>query len=96
MRVIRKKVGEPPRWAWVENTLEALQMEVGGYIETVTVCTDVVIICDEEGRLKGKTYNCTILGCDFVGDLVIVGMDGEQFTDCPIEAMRLLFGAGVQ
>lgn len=94
MRVIRKKVGEPPRWAWVENTLEALQKEVGGYIETVTICSDAVIVCDEEGGLKGKPHNCDICGCGFVGDLLIVGTDGEQFTDCPLEAMHLLFGAG--
>lgn len=92
MRVIRKKVGEPPRWAWVENTLEALQKEVGGYIETVTICTDLVLVCDEEGRLKGKPHNCTFLGCDFVGDLLIVGTDGKQFTDCPLEVMRRING----
>lgn len=36
----------------IENTLEALQHEVGGYIETLTLTSDLVLIIDEEGCLK--------------------------------------------
>lgn len=36
----------------IENTLEALQHEVGGYIETLTLTSDLVLIMDEEGCLK--------------------------------------------
>lgn len=68
----------------ISNNLQNLQRNVGGFIETVTLCSDLVIICDEEGRLKGKPYNCTIAGVDFVGDIVVLGVDGEEFTDCPL------------
>ena len=37
----------------IENTLEALQREVGGYIEVVNLGDNYVLICDEEGKLKG-------------------------------------------
>lgn len=65
----------------ISTRLENLQRTVGGYIETVTYCTDLVIICNEEGRLLGLPYNCTIAGVDFVGDIIVIGSDGEEFSD---------------
>ena len=82
--VIIKRPGEPPRHVTMSLTLENLQRYVGGYIETVTLANDCCIICDEEGRLKGKPYNCTICNIDFVGDIVFVGVDGDEFTDIPL------------
>lgn len=79
-----KRPGEPPRHVNVSNSLEALQKNVGGYIETVTLASDLVIICDEEGRLKGKPYNCTVCGTDFVGEIIMVGANGEDFADLPL------------
>ena len=80
-----KRPGEIPRHVNLSNSLEALQKSVDGYIETVTIARDLVVLCDEEGRLKDKPYNCTICGCDFVGDIVIAGRDGEEFADLPVE-----------
>lgn len=68
----------------VENTLKALQEVVGGHIEVVTLATDLAIICNEEGRLRGLPYNCSLLGVDFVGTVVVAGKDGEEFADCPL------------
>ena len=69
----------------VKNSLEELQRLVGGYIESVTLLKDMAILCDEEGRIKGKKYNCTICGIDFVGTIVIVGVRGDSFSDAPPE-----------
>lgn len=44
MKAIRKKPGCAPEIIEVDNTLKALQAEVGGYIETVTIARDAVII----------------------------------------------------
>lgn len=85
IRVLTKRPGKIPRSTWIENSLNNLQSYVGGYIETVMLATDCVVICDEEGRLKGKEYNCNIAGVDFVGDIIICGVDGEEFADLPIE-----------
>lgn len=82
--VIIKRPGEIPRHVNMSLTLENLQRYVGGYIETVTIGSNWTIICDEEGRLKGKPYNCTVCGVDFVGDIVFVGVDGNELTDFPI------------
>lgn len=84
IRVLSKRPGQPPRSVWMANSLSNFQNAVGGYIETVTICEDAVIICNEEGRLLGQPYNCTICGVDFVGDIVIAGVKGEEFADLPI------------
>ena len=65
------------------NTLKALQREVSGYIETVTIASDAVIICNEEGRILGLPDNCRVCGVDFVGTVLIVGTKGDEFCDVP-------------
>lgn len=83
MKAIRKKPGCEPEIIEVENTLKALQAEVGGYIETVTIVSDAVIICNEEGRILGLPDNCRVCGVDFVGTVLIVGTKGDEFCDVP-------------
>lgn len=94
MIAIYKEPGKAPRITEIDNTLEALQVAVEGYIETVTLCTDCVILCNEEGRLKGLPYNCELLGLPIFGPFLIVGAKGDEFTDLykPQTVARLLFG----
>lgn len=76
----------------IANTLEALQAEVHGYIETVTLVPDeAVMIVNEEGRLCGMPPNIiasVIAGTEIVGPAIIVGVDGDEFTDLPAEVER--------
>lgn len=65
--VLIKEPGKAPRHVNISRTLYNLQKTVGGYIETVTLCSDLVIICNEEGRMKGLPHCCKICGVDFVG-----------------------------
>lgn len=81
MKVIRKEPGKFPEVVDIPNELEDLQKAVGGYIEVFQVSTDLAILCDEEGKLKGAEYNCTLLGEDFVGTILLVGLDGPEFCD---------------
>ena len=81
MRVIKKEPGKFPEVVDIQNTLEALQEAVGGYIEVFPVATDLVILCDEEGRIDGKPFNCNLCGTDFCGTILFVGVDGPEFTD---------------
>lgn len=83
MKAIRKKPGCAPEIIEVENTLKALQREVSGYIETVTIASNAVIICNEEGRILGLPDNCRVCGVDFVGTVLIVGTKGDEFCDVP-------------
>ena len=93
IKVLSKRAGEPPRSVWVENSLENLQKHVGGYIETVTLADDLVIICNEEGRLLDPPHNCNICGRDFVGDIIICGVKGDEFADVPAtwDTLKIVF-----
>ena len=92
MKVIFKEPGKRCEYRDIEYTLQALQKAVGGYIETVTIAEDLVIICNEEGRLKGLPYNCEAAGINFVGNILFVGADEADFTDVtvPIETIERL------
>ena len=63
-----------------DNSLESFQKAVGGYIETVTISDDLVIICNEEGRLMDLPMNVEVAGIGFVGTIVVAGVDGEEFS----------------
>lgn len=88
MKVYIKEPKQKPRLEEVENTLEALQKIVGGYIETVTL-PNAVVICNEEGRIQNLEPNCVVISFNgvtpFVGTIVIAGIDGEEFSDCTAE-----------
>ena len=84
MRAWLREPGKRGHTIHVPNELEVFQQLVDGYIECVTVDSEALVICDEEGRLKDKPYNCTICGVDFVGTIVIVGRDGPEFDDLPM------------
>lgn len=85
IKVVIKKPGEPFVSAQISNTLESLQVAVGGYIEAVTLSRDVVIICNEEGRIKGLPFNCKVAGADFVGTIIFAGIEGDEFADLPVK-----------
>lgn len=84
IKVIIKEPGGNPRSVNISRRLENLQKTVGGYIETVTLASDLVVICNEEGRLKGLAPNCNICGVDFVGTIILAGVNGDEFGDIPI------------
>lgn len=69
-------------------SLKNLQNVVGGYIEAL-FCgyyngQPVLMICDEEGKLKGSELNFWWVGVAnvdmIVGDVVFLKQDGEEFA----------------
>lgn len=74
----------------ISSSLENLQKTVGGYIEAVGIGEGMVILCNEEGKIRQLPYNIRVgtpsLIVDIIcGDLIVVGADGEEFTDVPID-----------
>ena len=71
---------------WISNTLENLQRNVGGYIETLTILRnpDVIIIMNEDGKLDDSKYNFKIPGDQIFGVIIVCGRDGDNFADVPI------------
>lgn len=73
----------------ISCTLENLQKTVEGPIETVTLPGGAVLIMNEKGKLKGLQHNF-VMGLppfyqQVVGTVVILGRQGGEFTDCPME-----------
>lgn len=88
MRILFKPPGQAFREIIVPNDLHTLQGLVGGgNIETVTFADNACLICNEDGRGLGLEENCMFLGVDFVGPILIVGVKGDEFTDCPLSVV---------
>lgn len=71
---------ELPEELVIDNTLEAKQKLVGGWIEQAFIPKDdsVVLICNEEGKINGMKPNRDI-GHDIIfGPFLIVGNDFEN------------------
>ena len=69
-----------PKEIIIDNTLEAKQKIVGGDIECVYLQNndDVVLICNEEGKINGMKLNREI-GYDIIaGPFLVVGDDYEN------------------
>ena len=87
IKVIVKHPYLKPTLCEIDNTLEEMQMIVGGYIEALTMNdmsgNDFVVICNEEGRLFDLPFNIQLWEVDFVGTIIIAGNGEEDFTDVP-------------
>ena len=82
MKAIIKEVGKQPRIEEIENTLDSLKSLVNGYIEVVRLDDDILLICNEEGKMQGLPPNFRIGNDIIVGTAVFVSFDGEEdFTD---------------
>ena len=89
MRAVYKLPGCPAKIMQVPNDLKTLQKLVGGNIEVVTIDPTensifektVIIICNEEGKLKGLKPNFYSGAVHDVicGAVVFVGEKGENF-----------------
>lgn len=87
IQVIMCPIDRPPYVTNISNKLEAMQKTVGGYIETVT-WSNIVVVCNEEGRLKGLSNNPAIPG--FVGTVFIAGIKGDEFVDIDPQKKKAL------
>jgi len=64
----------------IEDKLEEYQKLVGGYIETTYISNvdDVVLICNDEGKINGMNPNRDI-GHDIIfGPFIVIGDDYEN------------------
>jgi len=86
--------------AWISDSLENLQKTVGGYIETATLDNGVVLIVNEEGRLRNMPYNFTLRFLHYFnpsdavevrphqmifGTVIACGAEEDQLADIPID-----------
>ena len=74
---------------YVDNTAEGIQEAIGGgHFEVVPMpgVANVVILCDDEGKLKGLPPTFWLENDTINGEALILGVDGDEFRGLtPIE-----------
>lgn len=89
MLIIKKEPNREPDVMDVSEDIEELQAHVGGYLEPIPVQINnkwVLILCNEDGKRLKKPANIKINGTTILGTILVVGMDGDHFGDCPVSA----------
>ena len=97
MNVLIVEPGKEPRTAEIEQTLEAMQAVVGGYIQAIYPFDEpVALVCHDEGKLLNLPLNRTLYSPD-TGDCydIIAGTfflcaappDSDQFESLSEEQM---------
>lgn len=75
-----------PRIETIPNELHTLQRLVDGYIEVCPLVEDMLMIINEEGKLRGlpKNFWMEVIGDYIVGTALFVGVDGDEFDNVPV------------
>lgn len=84
MKIVFKEPDKRPRTMVIPNDLCTLQQLVDGYIEVVPLNDGLLAIVNEDGKLWGlKPSGLEFMGDPLVGNVILCGEDGDQFTDVP-------------
>ena len=99
MKVLMVKPGTVPKDAEIENTLEAMQAAVGGYIQAIYPMPDttIALVCNEDAKNEGLPLNRSLR--DEAGQIydVVAGTfflcgvppDSEHFADLSEKQSKL-------
>ena len=68
----------------VSDRLENLQKTVEGNIEVIPAVNNAIIICNEEGKIRGLEENMWYFHDRLCGTIIVCGTRGEEFDDIPI------------
>ena len=79
IKVLFKKPGKPCEVIEIENTLEKFQELVGGLIEVISF-DDLLLICNEEGKLLNLEPNLLFEFDYIAGNCLLVGDDFDNAT----------------
>lgn len=75
LKIVYKEVGKDPIVMEIEDTLEAKQKLVGGLIEIVPFKENLLLVCNEEGKILNQKPNLNF-GYDYIaGNCFVVGDD---------------------
>lgn len=88
IKCVIQRPGQISEIAEIENTLEAFQEIVGGYIEVMPLTERLVLIVNEEGKLKGLEPNMYVNGDCLVGTVIVTAVDGEEFRSLTVHEIQ--------
>lgn len=95
IRILVYRPGLPGSVEEHDDSLEAQQALVGGYIESVALGDNVFMTCNEEGRLQGLQPNFTMLGNTIVGTVFfhrVENSECQSLTDTDIARIQRKVG----
>ena len=78
LKILYKEVGKLPEVIEIEDTLEAKQKLVNGLIEVVPYIDDMLLICNEEGKILKMHPNLDFTYDYIAGNCCVVGDDFEN------------------
>ena len=92
IKVFYKRPGKNLVEVTIPNELEWIHGAVEGRFEHVQICTDFAMLCNEECKLRGMEPNFyyKVLDDTIFGPVLFVGVDGEEYTDCPATKEELI------
>ena len=95
MKVLMIEPGKVPYETEIENSLRAMQAAVGGRIQTVEFSDDpAVLICNQEGKMKGMPLNRPLHDSKgevydiIAGRFFIAGAGEDDFCDLPDHLLK--------
>lgn len=95
MKVLKVTPCQYPYVIEIDDELETLQREVGGYIEAIyPFADDVAIVCNEEGKITGLPLNRALRSDDgavvdvLCGNFLIVGLTEDGFGSLSDEQIK--------
>lgn len=92
IRVVVKNPGQEPVTTTLNNTLKDLQQTVGGYIETIDLAGGVILICNEEGKLRGLPFNFLFFSDHIVGPAIFAAFDeAGNFTSLDVVQRKYVY-----
>ena len=98
MRVLMKEPGKDPHVMVIPNDLRTIQQLIDGYIEPHRLTDGLVMIIDEEGKLKNKQPNFFVAALDdiIVGNAIFcgeneVGDDFDSIQDGDLTILQTFF-----
>ena len=68
----------------VSNNIKSFQKIVDGYVEMVKLDKNFALLCNEVGRLRNLKPSITIMGKEYVGNVIIIGVKEEEFVNVPL------------
>lgn len=81
MRALLKEPGKAAREIDITPDLDTLRKLVGGYIESVYLSEDLILIVNDTGKLEGLPPN-VFCGIDLlVGNVVALGLSTDEDVD---------------
>lgn len=93
MNVAYFEIGKKKNVVDVKNELEDLQKLVGGYIQAVPLNEKLLLVCDEDAKLKGKSVNAFVISSfglaeEIAGNFFICGKDENEFVGLTADEIK--------